>query len=36
MAVPSELNQACVVVLDEGGQPLSFASEGWTHFGHGS
>jgi thiamine-monophosphate kinase len=33
MAPPAEADQPRVVVLDERGQPLEFASEGWTHFG---
>jgi thiamine-monophosphate kinase len=33
MAPPAEVGQPRVVVLDERGQPLEFASEGWTHFG---
>ncbi|HUK03159.1 MAG TPA: thiamine-phosphate kinase [Steroidobacteraceae bacterium] len=33
MQVPTQINHARVTVLDEGGQPLRFASEGWTHFG---
>jgi thiamine-monophosphate kinase len=36
MAAPSEINQPSVVVLDDRAQPLRFASEGWTHFGHPS
>ena len=36
MAVPSEINQPRVVVRDDRGQPLGFASEGWTHFGKSS
>lgn len=34
MAAPSEVNQPRVVVIDYLGQPLGFASEGWTHFGN--
>ncbi len=36
MAIPSAVNQPRVVVLDDLGQPLSFAFEGWTHFGNSS
>ncbi len=34
MAVPSEVNQPRVAVIDYLGRPLGFASEGWTHFGN--
>jgi thiamine-monophosphate kinase len=33
MAPTTEAAQPRVVVLDERGQPLAFAAEGWTHFG---
>lgn len=33
MTVPSQLNEPGVAVLDSRGEPLRFASEGWTHFG---
>jgi thiamine-monophosphate kinase len=33
MIVSSEGNEPHVVVLDRLGEPLHFASEGWTHFG---
>jgi thiamine-monophosphate kinase len=36
MTIPSEVNHPRVVVLDDLGQPLSFAFEGWTHFGNSS
>jgi thiamine-monophosphate kinase len=36
MAVSSEVNQPRVVVLGDLSQPLSFATEGWTHFGDSS
>jgi len=36
MTVPLEVDQPRVVVLDDLGQPLSFAFEGWTHFGNSS
>jgi len=36
MTAPSEVDQPRVLVLDDRGQPMGFASEGWTHFGRAS
>jgi len=36
MTAPSEVDQPRVLVLDDRGRPMGFASEGWTHFGRAS
>jgi len=33
--MPLQAHTSRLVVLDEGGRPMSFAGEGWTHFGQG-